>query len=244
MNGIIKDIVRYVRIILLRLRSMIIRPLNANNNSVLIIAPHPDDEVFGCAGLIQQVIECGKTVNVVIMSGGGKSHSRCCDVDEVVLIDARRNLSRNATKILGLPLEHLHFLNYPDDSISIENNETVRLAELVRVLKPDAVFIPHSGEGWSDHIETRNIALQLLVGMTDVKIYEYSVWFWYYNTWYIDWKRARLLKMNERRHRVKLKAIDAYIVPKAPCGKPWSGVLPPVFLKANSWNKELYFEVK
>lgn len=28
--------------------------------------------------------------------------------------------------------------------------------------------------------------------------------------------------MNKKEHAVKLKAIDVYIEPKAPCGKPWS----------------------
>ena len=37
---------------------------------------------------------------------------------------------------------------------------------------------------------------------------------------------------------------QCYILPQAPCGMPWSGVLPEMFVKANRWNKELYFEVR
>lgn len=243
MKDIIRDNVRDIRITLLRIRSMIIKPLDADDN-VLIIAPHPDDEVFGCAGMIKQAIEQGKKVNVVILSGGGKSHSGCCNINEEILISERRDLSRNAAKILGLSLDDLHFLNYPDGNISFESSETLRLAELIDELNPKAVFVPHFGEGWSDHIETGNIVRRLLQDRVCVKLYEYCVWFWYYNTRCIDWERARLLKMSNEQHGAKLKAIKEYIEPKAPCGKPWSGVLPRVFIKANSWNKELYFEVK
>ena len=37
---------------------------------LLVIAPHPDDETLGAAGLIQRVIECGGTVRVVLMTAG------------------------------------------------------------------------------------------------------------------------------------------------------------------------------
>ena len=37
---------------------------------LLVIAPHPDDETIGAAGLIQRVIERGGTVHVVLMTAG------------------------------------------------------------------------------------------------------------------------------------------------------------------------------
>ena len=80
--------------------------------------------------------------------------------------------------------------------------------------------------------------------MTDIRLYEYCVWFWYYNTWKIDWKNAQLLNMTKEEHLKKKKAIDKYIYPKAPCGKPWSGTLPKIFIHANRWNKELYFKIR
>ena len=67
----------------------------------------------------------------------------------------------------------------------------------------------------------------------------------YYNVWRdLDWKNAAQLCMTPAEHRIKLDAMDAYIRPLAPCGKPWSGVLPKVFVKANKWNRELYFSLK
>ena len=80
--------------------------------------------------------------------------------------------------------------------------------------------------------------------MTDIRLYEYCVWCCYYNTWKIDWKNSQLLNMTKEEHLRKIEAIDKYIYPKAPCGKPWSGGLPNVFIEANYWNKELYFKQK
>ncbi|WP_240051127.1 PIG-L deacetylase family protein, partial [Bacteroides salyersiae] len=45
--------------------------------SLLIIAPHPDDEVIGCAGLIQRSLNKGNNVYVIILTGGEASHNGC-----------------------------------------------------------------------------------------------------------------------------------------------------------------------
>lgn len=238
-----KDIARLTRIYLLHIKCQISNKLALSNN-IIIIAPHPDDEVLGCSGLIQHMIEDGKQVHVVILSGGGKSHQDCCHINESTLISSRRNLSRKAAEILELPLKQLHFLDYPDGSISYDNPETKRLQELIQELSPNAIFIPHKGEGWNDHIEAGKIIRKIIRRKSiAIQLYEYCVWFWYYNVWNIDWENTFVLKMDPKEHQLKLKAIDAYVKPLAPCGKPWSGVLPNLVVKANQWNSELYFKV-
>ncbi len=82
-----------------------------------------------------------------------------------------------------------------------------------------------------------------LGGRAAVTVYEYCVWMWYYNVRHLDWRNALTLKMTSEEHRRKLAAVDIYTKALAPCGKPWSGVLPPVFLRANRWHRELYFRV-
>lgn len=57
-------------------------------------------------------------------------------------------------------------------------------------------------------------------------------------------ENAQLLNMTKEEHLKKKEAIDKYIYPKAPCGKPWSGTLPKIFIHANRWNKELYFKIR
>lgn len=238
-----KDFIRRIRVFLIRLLFRNLVEL-ATFDKVLIVAPHPDDEVLGCSGLIQRLLNEGKQVDVAILSGGGKSHAGCCEIDESTLIGSRRNLSRKAAKILGLPLENLHFLDYPDGSIVFDCSETDRLKKLIETLQPKVIFVPHKGEGWSDHLEAGRIVQKLVGEMEDVLLYEYCVWFWYYNVWNIDRKKAFVLTMTEEELSRKNEAIDAYIKPKAPCGKPFSGVLPPVFVWANRWRKELYFRIK
>lgn len=243
MFGFIKDLIRSVRVFVLHGVFCSAKYLTTCDKT-LVVAPHPDDEVLGCSGLIQRLLREGKRVDVVILSGGGKSHAACCQIEESLLIDSRRSLSRKAAGILGLPLDNLHFLNYPDGCISYDCPETSQLKNLLKGLQPDAIFVPHRGEGWSDHLAAGAIVRKLVGKTSKVELYAYCVWFWFYNIWNIDWKNARILAMTSQEHRMKNRAIDAYVLPKAPCGKPWSGVLPGVFIKANRWKKELYFVEK
>lgn len=208
-----------------------------------IIAPHPDDEVIGCAGLIHTLVERGTPPHVIILTGGEGSHRGCCDTSAEEIIAARHQLTLKAADTLGLPVSHIHCLHYPDGGVALEHPETEKLQALLSELAPQSVFVPHCGEGWSDHLQAAEITKHLLLGQK-VSIYEYCVWMWYYNVWRLDYRNARVLRMSRVQHQRKLQAVDEYVTPLAPCGKPWSGVLPKPFLKAACWDKELYFLVR
>ncbi|WP_455587179.1 PIG-L deacetylase family protein [Bacteroides sp.] len=243
--NLIKLLYKRFRIRAIRIISIIFSERMNNNNEVtLIIAPHPDDEIIGCAGLIQHQLSKNKKTHIIFLTGGENSHSGHCKISQETIIKARKELAINTNKKLGLPIENLHFLNYPDGRINYEHQETTKLGKLLKEIVPQVIFIPHKGEGWSDHIQAGHIIKKLTLHQSGIRIYEYCVWFWYYNTWKIDWKNTQLLNMTKEEHFKKKEAIDKYIYPQAPCGKPWSGTLPKIFINANCWNKELYFRIK
>ena len=239
-----KEFIRYIRIVIIRIYAMLrSKGLNMNGR-ILIVAPHPDDEVIGCSGLIQQFLAAGQQVYVCILTGGEGSHKGCCSIPAHELKSQRRNLAKSIDVQLGLPVENLYMLDFPDGNINKDNIECKKLRGLIEQLKPQSIFVPHQkGEGWSDHIEAGNIVKKIIKG-SSIHLYEYCVWFWYYNVWGLDWKNARLLMMTRPQYQNKLKAIHNYISPLAPCGKPYSGVLPKMFIRGNQWSKELYFRVK
>lgn len=237
-----KDILRNIRLFLLHIQCRCRAILQLPENTV-IIAPHPDDEVIGCGGLIQALIERCTPPHVIILTGGESSHRGCCNITESDIIDARHQLTMKAAATLGLPESHIHCLHYPDGSVDSKHSETAKLSSLLLQLSPKALFVPHSGEGWNDHTKVAGIIKEVTKQHT-IDIYEYCVWMWYYNVWNLDYKNARILKMSTAQHKRKLQAIAQYVTPLAPCGKPWSGVLPKAFLKAARWNKELYFKTK
>ena len=235
----IKDFIRYIRVAVLHLLYRF-RPGLPLTDKTVIIAPHPDDEVIGCAGLIQDLVERGTPPHVIILTGGEGSHRGCCNTSAEEIIAARHQLTLKAAITLGLPEFHIHCLSYPDGGVAMEHPETERLRELLTQLSPKSLFVPHRGEGWSDHLQAAEITKALMAEKKAV-IYEYCVWMWYYNVWHLDFKQACVFRMSRVQHQRKLRAMEQYVTPLAPCGKPWSGVLPKPFLKAARWSRELYF---
>lgn len=251
MTSKVTDIIRQLRTVIIRTMTAC-KPELPLPELAVVFAPHPDDEVFGCCGLMKRMLTEGRQVELVVMTGGGRSHAGCCNLKEDALVDERRELTINAAALYGLGKEHIHFLDYPDGGVQLSDGNTEVLQHVLTTIgksaadKRVAVFYPHmAGEGWNDHIRTSEIAKQLSASIfPNAEQYEYCVWFWFYNCWKIEWNHASLLKMTRAEYDTKLRAIDAYVKPVAPCGNPWSGVLPPVFLWVNKWLKELYFQVK
>ena len=135
----IKNFIRKLRILYIRGRIINVPEMKVYGHA-LVIAPHPDDEVFGCAGLISRLVRMGHKVDVIIMSGGGASHNTCCPEGVSDLIEKRRQLTLNAMKVLGLSHEKIYFLDYPDGEIDYA------IEKIPAVIEKLASFSPFQDE--------------------------------------------------------------------------------------------------
>ena len=100
----------------------------ARPESIVVFAPHPDDEVIGCAGIIMQALARGARVKVVDLTSGdgfdaaaaGVTHKAVNQVgpdDFFALSRLRQTQSRNALQILGGKADDLIILGYPDGDL-------------------------------------------------------------------------------------------------------------------------------
>jgi len=96
--------------------------------SIVVFAPHPDDEVIGCAGIIQQALARGARVKVVALTSGdgfpaaaaGVTHKPVDQVgpdDFLALSRLRQIESRTALEILGGRADDLIVFGYPDSDL-------------------------------------------------------------------------------------------------------------------------------
>lgn len=241
-------IYHYVQVFFLRLISWI----SANKidtfdlDKILIISPHPDDEVFGCGGLIHSLTQNGKQIDIIILSEGEAVHRHCCPGDEEHIVSNRKRLTEEANKVLGLETLHIHRMKFPDGNFfSAKNNkQLIQLLEnKIQELNPSTVFIPHPFENSPDHIAATEIIANIL-NKLNIPPYYYCVWTWYhmpiYKIFQLSYKKCILLKVNNQ--MAKNKAIDIYTKNNAKCGTSFSGDLPTPFIFAFRWKYELFFK--
>jgi LmbE family N-acetylglucosaminyl deacetylase len=93
--------------------------------TILVFAPHPDDETLGCAGVLMRAARARLNVRVIFSTNGdgfpkaaalqtGKNASQLTAADYLELARARQGQALEAARTLGLSADSLVFLSYPD----------------------------------------------------------------------------------------------------------------------------------
>ena len=112
---------------------------------ILIIAPHPDDEVLGCGGTIAKHTKERDEVCFCIVT-----KAYLPDWSEEFIKNRPKEIEK-ANKILGI--KKTYFLDYPTVKLDTipqkELNESI--SKVVNEVNPDVVYIPHKGDLNKDH---------------------------------------------------------------------------------------------
>ncbi|MFH0795577.1 MAG: PIG-L family deacetylase [Candidatus Omnitrophota bacterium] len=94
-----------------------------SEDRILILAPHPDDEVLGCGGVIQEAVKRKIPVRIVFFTYGDNAQWSffLYRKHPVILPRAARKMglvrhdeAMAVDKMLGIPPEEITFLGYPD----------------------------------------------------------------------------------------------------------------------------------
>jgi LmbE family N-acetylglucosaminyl deacetylase len=73
---------------------------------ILIVSPHPDDDVIIASGIVQRAVQRGEIVHIVYVTNG--------DFHGVSIAPTREDEAVNGQAFLGVPENRLVFLGYPD----------------------------------------------------------------------------------------------------------------------------------
>ncbi|HEV8661269.1 MAG TPA: PIG-L family deacetylase [Thermoanaerobaculia bacterium] len=117
---------------------------------LLVLAPHPDDEVIGCGGLVAQHLREGRAVRVVVATDGAEAGGAA----------RREEESRRALALLGG--DDIHFLRFADRAL----DETVApvLRDHLAAFKPDLICVPSPIEIHPDHLALSRAFCDLVQG--------------------------------------------------------------------------------
>jgi len=112
---------------------------------VLVIAPHPDDEVLGVGGSVLRHVADGDAVHVVICTRG-----RVEDFGEEQ-VERVQAEARAVHKFLGVAGSH--FLDLPAARLDTVPQVDINAAlhRVFEQVKPDTVYVPHPGDVHHDH---------------------------------------------------------------------------------------------
>jgi LmbE family N-acetylglucosaminyl deacetylase len=135
------------------------------------IAPHPDDEILGCGGIMSKFVNDGKEVYVLVITRGTP---KLYSDDRIVNV---RKEALDAHKILGV--KETVFLDFhaPELDQTSLAEISMEISKVIKKLAIDTLYIPHRGDIHSDHRVVYNAALvagRPVAGSTVRSIYAYE----------------------------------------------------------------------
>ena len=143
--------------------------------NILFIAPHPDDEIIGCGGLLVRSRATRSRVRVVIMTDGTASHRSSTTYPSKRLARIRRTESRHALKRVGVTAAETVFVSFEDgaaDRWKVDSNAMTRFRHALTG-NWDCIAGPCDYDAHPDHRQTAKIVRQ---ARRDLPYLSYPIW--------------------------------------------------------------------
>jgi|APSaa5957512622_1039677.scaffolds.fasta_scaffold29572_2 LmbE family N-acetylglucosaminyl deacetylase len=130
------------------------------DSRVLVIAPHPDDEIFGCGGVLLKMLDRGCSVSIVYVTAGQvKNKSRI----KKEAVSIAKNINCN-----------VFFLDNNPSQISLSSSKDIQ--NLINKLDPNYIFTPFFLDDNDDHKRVNEMLLSLKIFKSDITIWAYQVY--------------------------------------------------------------------
>jgi LmbE family N-acetylglucosaminyl deacetylase len=178
---------------------------------LVVVSPHPDDEVLGAGGLIQVALSQHVLVEVVAVTDGEASHPSSTVATTLNLARVRSAESRVALSRLGWREPLITRLHLPDGNVSAQRGQLDRA--LASILLPDDLCVaPWRHDGHPDHDVCGESALSACRAV-GARMLEYLVWAWHWadpDGFDIPWQQCRRLDLTRRARAHKRWATAAF----------------------------------
>jgi LmbE family N-acetylglucosaminyl deacetylase len=115
---------------------------------ILVLAPHADDEVLGCGGVIARHVHQGDDVSAAILTNAALGAPELWDGDDIAQV---RGEAHRAHSVLGV--QHTLFEDLPAprlDTVPLYQIAQT-ISNLIEAQRPEIVYLPHGGDRHIDH---------------------------------------------------------------------------------------------
>lgn len=149
--------------------------------TIVIVAPHMDDEVLACGGLIAKLPDKDR-VHIIYATDGMKSPAPIIPGHDEISPDlgkTRMQESTEAMKFLGIPEQNLHFLCLPEAQLK-KHISSLRslLSDKIRRIAPKHIFVPFRYDRHPDHLTVNHVVVSdVQQGILQAQLIEYFVYY-------------------------------------------------------------------
>ena len=141
-------------------------------NRVVVLAPHMDDEIIGCGGVLCKHIANGDRVCVIYMSDGGKGDLKDSYCDTYAQLRKQESIKTN--KLLGI--DDVHYLGLEDGTLQDWRGAKDKLKSILDKVSPDLVYLPVYNDLHPDHRKTNYLFKSAVNKEVNCNVCVYEVW--------------------------------------------------------------------
>lgn len=180
---------------------------------IVIFAPHPDDEIYGCGGSILKWIDEGHELHIIYVTDNralitwGKRENQLIqekaapyiDLSEDEIGEIGLNEAREVAKNFGFPANNIHLFKFYDQDAINQIVIGKKLAKKI-LIGTDRIVLPSNNNNHPDHQATHEMAklaaIELKLGNAEFCVYAI------YNVLKIPMDRQIKIKMVEYRDKL------------------------------------------
>ncbi|WP_313073101.1 PIG-L family deacetylase [Melaminivora sp.] len=218
-----------------------VRTLVAPRQRLVVLAPHPDDEVLACALLMQQHAASGGAVQIVAVTDGEASHAEVgWPVQRLQAIRcAERHEGLARLGLAHVPIVPLHL---PDGGVA-QAGSRLHAALQALVAPGDVLVTTWRLDGHPDHECCGRVALDV-AQRTGSVLLQAPVWMWHWaepGAPDIPWEALRAVGGPPEAQAAKIAALQAHRSQLLPRSHRLGPVLDAAILERALWPQEYFF---
>lgn len=214
----------------------------APSQRLVVVAPHPDDEVLACGALMAMHAARGGEVVIVAVTDGEGSHGEGSGMNRVELAARRRRERLQGLMQLGLEQPSVHALALRDGQV--QTQAMLLRGWLLFFLRPgDVVVSTWECDGHPDHDTTGRITRQTCSHL-GCRFLAAPVWMWHWAAAAdarVPWQRLQRLDLGAQAWSRKQAALAAHVTQLTPRSDTVGAVLGAALLARAAWPHEYYF---
>ena len=187
----------------------------SNNNNVLVVAAHPDDEVLGCWGTMASLVQEGQEVYIAILGEGATSRYQERDQADQSKVERLLSDSQQVADMIGA--KQVFKYGLPDNRFdTLPMLDVVKIVEkLVSQIEPSVIYTHHPSDLNIDHgvvFRATLTATRPLPGCPVRDLFSFEIpssTEWSFNTYQPDFRPNVFVDITETID-IKVKAMQTY----------------------------------